>query len=112
MVGKSFKAILPVLKTITADMISFTVKTLNAFFYCLLLFSYAGAGVVGQRSIVGEGDVFLLPLLIQRAAASLPQDALSETTSRVTAHATNGRVNLPEFRVKAISSKGERFRQQ
>lgn len=34
--------------------------------------------MVRQRAIVGQGDVFLLPLLIQRAPTSLPQDALSK----------------------------------
>lgn len=38
--------------------------------------SYTGAGVVAQRAVCGQGDVFLLPLLVQRAAAPLPQDAL------------------------------------
>lgn len=38
--------------------------------------SYTGAGVVGQRAVVGQCDVLLLPLLVQRAATSLPQDAL------------------------------------
>lgn len=33
--------------------------------------------MVGQCAIVGEGDVFLLPLLVQRTSTSLPQDALS-----------------------------------
>lgn len=37
--------------------------------------------MVGQRATVGQGDIFLLPLLIQRATASLPQDALSKTTT-------------------------------
>ena len=46
-----------------------------------VVFSYTGAGVVGQCAIVGQGDVFLLPLLVQRAAASLPKDALSKTTT-------------------------------
>ena len=45
---------------------------------CLVVFSYTGAGVVRQRAVVGQGDVFLLPLLIQRAPTSLPQDALSK----------------------------------
>lgn len=44
------------------------------------VFPYTGAGVVGQRAVVGQSDKFLLPLLIQRAAASFPQDALSKTT--------------------------------
>lgn len=38
--------------------------------------SYAGAAVVGQRATVGQRDKLLLPLLVERAAAPLPQDAL------------------------------------
>lgn len=37
---------------------------------------YIRAGVVRQDAVVRQGDAFLLPLLIQRAAAPLPQDAL------------------------------------
>lgn len=44
------------------------------------VFSYTGAGVVRQRAVVGQGDIFLLPLFVQRAATPLPQDALSDTT--------------------------------
>lgn len=55
------------------------------------VFSYTGAGVVGQCAIVGQGDVFLLPLLIQRATASLPQDALSRRKKpEVSALASDG----------------------
>jgi hypothetical protein len=32
--------------------------------------------VVGQHAVVGQRDVLLLPLFIQRAAAALPEDAL------------------------------------
>jgi len=32
--------------------------------------------VVGQHAVVGQRDVFLLPLFIQRAATPLPEDAL------------------------------------
>lgn len=45
--------------------------------------------MVRQRAIVGQGDVFLLPLLVERAPTPLPQDALSKTT-KVTTLATNG----------------------
>lgn len=37
---------------------------------------YIRAGVVRQGAVVRQGDAFLLPLFIQRAAAPLPQDAL------------------------------------
>lgn len=47
--------------------------------------SYTGAGVVGQHAVVGQCDVLLLPLLVQRAAASLPQDALWKQPIRVSA---------------------------
>ena len=32
--------------------------------------------MVGQHAVVGQCDVFFLPLFIQRAAAALPEDAL------------------------------------
>lgn len=58
-------------------------------FYCRIdpcvgvVLTYTGAGVVRQRAIVGQGDVFLLPLLIQRAPAPLPQDALWKKQTKV-----------------------------
>ncbi len=45
--------------------------------------------MVRQHAVVGQGHVFLLPLLIERAATSLPQDALSKKQTKVTALATN-----------------------
>lgn len=37
--------------------------------------------MIRQRAIVGQGDIFLLPLLIQRAPTPLPQDALSKAST-------------------------------
>ena len=70
---------------------------------CLVVFSYTGAGVVRQRAVVGQGDVFLLPLLIQRAPTSLPQDALSKKkkkkTNRGHWNSQENKANLTKYRV-------------
>lgn len=54
--------------------------------------------MIRQRAIVGQGDVFLLPLLIQRAPTPLPQDALSKATTGVASVTANHSLNLPKFR--------------
>lgn len=74
------------------------VKSSRSFLLVVVVFSYAGAGVVRQRAVVGQRDVFLLPLLVQRAATPLPQDALSKTATGVTSLTANRPPNLPKFR--------------
>lgn len=41
--------------------------------------THIDAGVIGQNAIVGQCHVLLLPLLVQRAAAALQQEALTKT---------------------------------
>lgn len=87
-------AIFRPLKTpLAAASLCFTAVLIRA-----VVFSYIGAGVVRQCAIVGQGDVFLLPLLVQRAPASLPEDALSKTTAEEVTQRTAS-LNLPKFRV-------------
>ena len=40
--------------------------------------------MVGQEAVVTQGDVFLLPLLVQGLATPLQQDALDEGERRTT----------------------------
>lgn len=80
----------------------------TALLIALVASSYIGAGVVRQRAIVGQGDVLLLPLLVQRAATSLPQDALSNTKKTRFLHSQNNKQNGAKFRgdiTYTISSK-------
>ena len=44
--------------------------------------THVEAGVVAEGTVVQQRDVLLLPLLVQRAATPLPQDALSQRRPR------------------------------
>lgn len=50
--------------------------------------THVQTGMVGQHAVVAQGDVLLLPLLVQRLAAALQQHALRGERGRtqVTRH--------------------------
>lgn len=47
---------------------------------CVNTMTHMDAGVIGQNAVVGEGDILLLPLFVERVPAALQQDALVEVT--------------------------------
>lgn len=52
----------------------------SAWGFFVYTLTHVDARVIGENAVVGEGHVFLLPLLVERVPAALWQDALTEVT--------------------------------
>lgn len=63
------------------------------------------AGVVAEGTVVGQRDILLLPLLVQRAATPLPEDTLFDGGGQPTGQVTLG-VSSSLLRIAATAVLG------